>query len=461
MRPIEITRRFNWKLHIRDNAYQVDALTDQDICYWTEALNVPYAIQLSEDEEAALSTATEALWEMSCEFLDRFFTEEAPGAVTHRLNSLGISPEYHRAIANSWKRDSPEDLELATRFDFATRNQALGDISGSELTIKLIEINGETPLLGAEMVYQWNWFCSYRRQFPAGNKALPKDAYQFNDYWEKIANRLRVLANTYNFKGRGISFLVDENLPEDLEMAMQLIQILHDEVDEQIYAQVVTLRDHYDEDGTLINRGIGLDSEGYLVDGQNNRMPIIWKIYDWQNIQADMANDGSTTALVNRLEKDDISDQVIIEPLWKQVLSNKGAMTYLWKWFGDHPSYGQYLLPTYFETDLSTEATQLAVGIHIRKPMIGHEGVGISISAPSLGELEAKPALGYGGEGYILQEFFELPMAALGEQQQHYVIGSWSVDGEAAGIVIRGDGSRITGRHCTIIPHIVAGTIQV
>ncbi len=461
MRPIEIQRRRNWQQHIRENAYQVEALTDKDIRYWTEALDKPYAIQFSESEEEALADATEALWEMSCEFLDRFFTEESEGAVTTRLKTLGIPSEYHRAIANSWDREDPEDLELATRFDFATRNDALGDPSAAEMAIKLIEINGETPLLGAEMVYQWNWFCNYRSQFPSGYKALPKDAHQFNEYWEKIANRFRVLANEYDFQGRGISFLVDENLEEDSEMAMQLIQILHDEVDDEIYTQIVTLRDSYDENGEMINRGIGLDSEGYLVDAQNDRMPIIWKIYDWQNIQADMANDGSTAALVNRLEKDDLSDQVIIEPLWKQVLSNKGAMTYMWQWFGDHPNYGKYLLPTYFENDLSTEATQLAVALHIRKPIIGHEGVGVAITNSMAGEIEAKLTLGYGEEGYILQEFFELPVAELGRQRQHYMIGAWSVDGEAAGIVIRGDSSRITGRYCTIIPHIVAGAIQV
>ena len=461
MRPIEIKRRRNWQQHIRENAYQVEALSNKEIRYWTEALDRPYAVQFSEGEAEALANATEALWEMSCEFLDRFFTDESDGAVTTRLKTLGIPAEYHGVIAQSWDREDPEDLELATRFDFAIRNDALGDLSGSELAIKLIEVNGETPLLGAETVYQWNWFCNYRSQFASGDKALPSDAYQFNEYWEKIANRFRVLASEYDFKGRGVSFLVDENLEEDSEMAMQLIQILHDEVDDQIYTQIVTLRDNYDDDGELINRGIGLDSEGYLVDAQNDRMPILWKIYDWQNIQADMANDGSTAALVARLEKDDISDQVIIEPLWKQVLSNKGAMAYMWQWFGNHPTYGKYLLPTYFDNDISTDATKLAVGIHIRKPIIGHEGVGVAISDPTVGDIEAKPAQGYGEEGYILQEFFELPVAKFGKQRQHYMVGAWSVDGEASGIVLRGDGSRITGRYCTIIPHIVAGAVQV
>ncbi len=36
------------------------------------------------------------------------------------------------------------------------------------------------------------------------------------------------------------------------------------------------------------------------------------------------------------------------------------------------------------------------------------------------------------------------------------MLGSWAVDGESAGIIIRGDTSLITGRHCLIIPHIVS-----
>ncbi len=118
-----------------------------------------------------------------------------------------------------------------------------------------------------------------------------------------------------------------------------------------------------------------------------------------------MANDGSTAALVSRLEKADMSDQVIIEPLWKQVLSNKGAMAYMWQWFGDHPTYGKHLLPTYFEDDISLEATRLAVGLHIRKPIIGHEGVGVAIADPSLGEIEAKPSLAMARKAISFRSF--------------------------------------------------------
>ncbi|MEO0849656.1 MAG: glutathionylspermidine synthase family protein, partial [Cyanobacteria bacterium J06648_1] len=55
-------------------------------------------------------------------------------------------------------------------------------------------------------------------------------------------------------------------------------------------------------------------------------------------------------------------------------------------------------------------------------------------------------------DGFIVQEYVKLPEAF----GYHYMIGSWEVDGEAAGIILRGDKSLITGRNCLIIPHIVA-----
>ena len=89
--------------------------------------------------------------------------------------------------------------------------------------------------------------------------------------------------------------------------------------------------------------------------------------------------------------------------------------------------------------------------MHVRKPLLGLEGVGISIET-GFGSLEQKESFGYGAEGFIIQEYIELPEAF----GYHYMIGSWVIDGTAAGIIIRGDTSKITGRHCLIIPHIVS-----
>jgi glutathionylspermidine synthase len=89
--------------------------------------------------------------------------------------------------------------------------------------------------------------------------------------------------------------------------------------------------------------------------------------------------------------------------------------------------------------------------MHVRKPLLGLEGVAISIET-GFGAVEAKESCGYGAEGFIIQAYIELPTAF----GYHYVVGSWAIDGEAAGIIIRGDTSKITGRHCLIIPHIVS-----
>jgi glutathionylspermidine synthase len=439
MQPIKISRRPNWQRHIQENAYQADVLSDAQQKYWVEALPQPFAIQFDCREEGAIATATESLWEMCIKFLDWFFTEHEAGAVDKRLEALKIRSEYWIAIKNSWERTDPvEDLSLCTRFDLAVT--AEGDI-------KLLEINGETPLLGAETVYQWNWFVDYQHNHQRGKFPLPSDASQFNDFWDHIAGQWRRIVASYNLKKTGISFLVDEKLEEDLEMAMQLIQILIDEVDPDIYTQVIYLRGLKDEKGQEVQRGLGLDEDGYFVDHVNDRVPVLWKMYDWSDLQNDMASDGSAQALAHRLEAGDFK---VIEPLWKQVLSNKGAMAMMWERFGTS-EHGEYLLATYFDTDYSTASTELLVEMHVRKPMLGLEGVAISIES-GFGSLEQKESFGYGDEGFIIQEYVELPEAF----GYHYMVGSWAIEGEAAGIIIRGDTSKITGRHCLIIPHIVS-----
>jgi glutathionylspermidine synthase len=439
MKAIKIIRRPNWQQHVRNNAYQADVLSDAKQKYWVEALPQPFAIQFDTREETAIAEATEKLWELCVEFLDWFFTDENGGEVDQRLAALKIPQAYWQAIKNSWDRCEPvEDLSLYTRFDLAVTE------SGK---IKLLEINGETPLLGAETIYQWNWYVDYMHNHQRSACPLPSDANQFNDFWDRLAGQWRYIVEDYKLKQTGISFLVDENLEEDSEMAMQLIQILHDEVDANIYTQIVYLRGLKDEQGNEIQRGIGLDAEGHFVDHVNEQIPVLWKIYDWSDIQNDMANDGSTNALAQRLETGEIK---ILEPLWKQVLSNKGSLALIWEQFRES-DYSEYLLETYFENSVSLEATKLLLGMHVKKPLLGMEGVGTSIET-GVYPLEKRDTFGYGSEGFIVQEYVELPEAF----GYYYTVASWVIDGTASGIIIRGDTSRITGRHCLIVPHIVS-----
>ena len=439
MKMLKIACRPNWQAHIRENAYQSDVLSDSQQQYWVEALPEPFAIQFRPEEETAIATATEMLWEMCVEFLDWFFTDQTIGDVHQRLALLKIPQAYWKAIQNSWERTDPiEDLSLLARFDLAMTDDG---------QIKLLEINGETPLLGAETVYQWNWYVDYKLNYSTSAHPLPSNSTQFNDFWERTAGQWRRLVTDYNLEQTGISFLVDENLEEDLEMAMQLIQILHDDVNPNVHAQIVYLRGLKDQVGQTVQQGIGLDEGGHFIDHFNERIPVLWKMYDWSDIQHDMENDGVTAALVRQLE---LGEMKILEPLWKQVLSNKGAMALMWQQFKDS-DYCPYLLETYFDRDLAIENTRLQLDIHVRKPLLGMEGVGISIES-GMGSLDQRETLGYGNEGYIIQEYVELPQA-LG---YHYMVGSWVIDGAASGIILRGDTSKITGRHCLIIPHIVS-----
>lgn len=439
MKPFKLTRRSQWQQHIRDHAYQANALSDRQQKYWVEALPQPFAIVFDTHESTAIAEATEQLWQMCTEFLDWFFSDHQQGDVERRLATLKIRQEYWQAIKNSWDRTDPiEDLALASRFDLALTEEG---------QIKLLEINGETPLLGAETIYQWNWFVDYKRNYQNSAYPLPNDADQFNEYWEMIAGQWRRIAEQYNLKKTGISFLVDEELEEDLEMACQLIQIIQDEVDSEIYTQIVYLRGLKDARGNEIQRGLGLDEDGYFIDQVNERIRVLFKIYDWSDIQNDMANADCTETLARNLAT---GEAKIIEPLWKQVLSNKGAMALMWQYFKDS-EYSKYLLETYFDHDISLEATKLMLGMHVKKPLLGLEGAGISIEM-GMGEIEKRATFGYGTEGFIIQEYIELPQAF----DYYYMVGSWVVDGEAAGIILRGDTSRITGRHCLIIPHLIS-----
>ena len=76
MQPIKVCRRKNWRKHIEENAYQVDALTAKNYQYWIESLNQPFAVQFSVAEETAIADATEALWEGCVEFLACIIHEE-------------------------------------------------------------------------------------------------------------------------------------------------------------------------------------------------------------------------------------------------------------------------------------------------------------------------------------------------------------------------------------------------
>ena len=123
-----------------------------------------------------------------------------------------------------------------------------------------------------------------------------------------------------------------------------------------------------------------------------------------------------------------------IEPVWKMILSNKAILPVLWQLFPGHPN----LLPCFFDRPGAT---------YVRKPLLAREGANITMVKE--GRTIAGTEGGYGHEGYVYQELFDLPDF----EGNRPVIGSWIVDGEPAGMGIREDGL-ITGNTARFVPHV-------
>ena len=117
------------------------------------------------------------------------------------------------------------------------------------------------------------------------------------------------------------------------------------------------------------------------------------------------------------------------------VLSTKGILPVLWEMFPGHAN----LLPCYLD------ASRLG-NTFVKKPFFGREGASIELMRE--GTLMSTAGR-YGREGAIYQELKMLPAF----DRRYPVIGSWIVNGMAAGIGIREDDSPITKNTSRFVPH--------
>jgi glutathionylspermidine synthase len=122
-----------------------------------------------------------------------------------------------------------------------------------------------------------------------------------------------------------------------------------------------------------------------------------------------------------------------LEAPWKMLLSNKALLPLLWHLFPESP----YLL----------RAAHLPWGgDHVAKPLLSREGSNVSIMQN--GEVTASTDGPYRGR-VVYQQYVELK-----EFGGYFpIIGSWMVNGHAAGMGIREDKTRITGNLSRFIPH--------
>ena len=170
---------------------------------------------------------------------------------------------------------------------------------------------------------------------------------------------------------------------------------------------------------TASSRFLGLEDEP---------IDVLFKLYPWEDVLREefgaRASDPQTAW---------------VEPLWKVVLSNKALLAALWQLYPDHEN----LLPAYLDDPGSLREW-------VRKPLHGREGDSIAIKADDL--VLTQPG-SYGAEGWCFQQYVPMPDF----DGSKAVVGSWVVDGKAAGCGIRESNSPITDHYARFVPHYIDG----
>jgi len=103
------------------------------------------------------------------------------------------------------------------------------------------------------------------------------------------------------------------------------------------------------------------------------------------------------------------------------------------------------LLETY------SDSKKLEKRPHIKKPVFSREGSNIELI--NINESHSPVDAGYGGEGFVYQEYFEMPCFQDGASKNYPVIGSWIINNLPAGIGIREDDSPVTLNTSRFVPH--------
>ncbi len=285
---------------------------------------------------------------------------------------------------------SQEEVSIYGRFDFS--------YDGKDEP-KLLEYNADTPTaLYESSIAQWVWL---EELFPQRD--------QFNSIHEKLIDAFSAVKNRMPLVSKLYFSSVKEH-EEDLVT----VEYMRD-----VAAQAGIATQH------IFIENIGFNPEAAkFVNLDNEAMRFLFKLYPWEWLLADDFGQYIRPETIT-----------FIEPAWKMVLSTKGILPVLWEMFPGHAN----LLPSYFD------ASRLDSSF-VKKPLFAREGANIELV------LEGKKMTtegGYGSEGYIYQELKQLPVF----DDRHPVIGSWVVNGMAAGIGIREDDSPITKNTSRFVPH--------
>ncbi|MFJ3487048.1 glutathionylspermidine synthase family protein [Pseudomonas sp. NPDC090202] len=384
MKRIRIAPRPDWRETAEHYGFRFHTFDGER--YWDESAYYQFSLAQIEQD---LEEPTRELHEMCMDLVGRVVDSE------RLLDRLAIPAAYHDLVRDSWKQRQPH---LYGRMDLCYDGHG---------PAKLLETNYDTPTsLYEASFFQYLWL---EQQMQRGQ--LPPDCDQFNSLEEKLtevfrAGRFQTPFYFSSVKGsvedRGtVEYLCD--IARDVGLDARLIDI----------------------------EAIGLASNGRFVDEQNAAIATLFKLYPWEHMfQEDFgpAIAGSST--------------LFLEPAWKAILSNKGALALLWELHEGHPN----LLPTFFDND---PGQPLDNG-WVRKPFFSREGANIEIRTDKGRRIYQNGP--YRDGSHIRQKFHALPCF----DGNYTVIGSWVIGDLPAGIGIREDDSLITQDSSRFLPHVIA-----
>src|SRR5690606_17648077 len=270
MRRVPIEARPDWRRRAEDCGFAFHTI-DGD-AYWDESVYYAFTLQQVEDD---IEDPTAELHAMAMDLAG-----EAAGS-QELMERLAIPAHAQDQVAESWRRRDPH---LYGRIDLAYDGRG---------PAKLYEFNYDTPTsLFEAAFFQWDWL---ERQREAG--ALAPGADQFNAIHEALVARFIEIGSRLPLP---LYFAASQGSPED----QGTVDYLRD-----CAAQAGI------ESGSVAMEDIGLSADGRFTAGDDVLIASLFKLYPLEDLFADefaQALPGSGLRL--------------LEPAWKLLLSNKGAL---------------------------------------------------------------------------------------------------------------------------------------
>jgi glutathionylspermidine synthase len=364
--------------------------------YWNESA----WYEFTTDEVETLEAATEELWAMCVDAAGHM-------ASTMTDQRLGLPGGTMEVVRRSIERQDPA---LYARFDL---------VYGADGSLKMLEINGDTPTGLVETgVAQWRWL----------EDVMP-ELDQWNSVHERLVAGWQRLRTSGATNGNELHFLYDLGEGEhydDGEMEMTA----HYLMDAAVQAGFATIAHPMAEVGWNPDAREFRDVNDYPIRNA-------FKLYAWE----EMIGEAFGRHLVDQAEAQPVR---WFEPAWKAMLSTKALLPVLWERNPGH----RLLLAAHFDAPGDLEEW-------VAKPLHGREGDNIRIHLAD-GSDDIEMPGGYGDEGWVYQAYTDLPSF----EGNRVVLGSWIIDNEAAGMLVRESDGLITDYYSRVCPHVISDSLS-